>query len=630
MDQLDQSSDTHRAASRGGLPGADSDDRLWSAFAGAQETSEFCAAWLALQCRTIPSATAGLLLLQRDDATYAPAAIWPDARKDVSYLKKAAQTALMERRGVVQMNDPEAARDSAAVARVHVAYPIDIRERLYGVVVLDILSHTGVDLQGVLRQLHWGTGWLEGLFWRVQSEGEARKLGRTSSALELVTVAEEHSRFEVAAIAVANELATRLKCDRVTIGFQVRRQIRLKAMSHSAWFQPKSKLVRGLENAMEEAFDQNAAIAHPAIPLTQRRVAVAHLDFSKAWQVGAVASVVIKTKGQPVGVITLERKSDQPFEPETILQAELAATLVGPILGLKLKANDWLSGRLSDEAGRVVKAVFGPRHPAAKLATAALVIAGLFVAFARMEFRVSAKSVLEGSIQRAAVAPFDGYIAQAPVRAGDIVSEGQVLATLDDRDLLFEKTRWETEKSKSAQKHRDALAKHDRSNILVMAQEIEQADAQLNLVNAKLARTRITAPIDGAVISGDLSQMLGAPITQGKLLFEIAPLNAYRVVLQTDERDIGYVSVGQTGTLSLNGSAARALPFTVSKVTSVATADEGRNYFRVEASLADNDVPLRPGMEGIGKINAGQQPLAWIWTRTILERAQLFLWSWSP
>jgi HlyD family secretion protein len=132
------------------------------------------------------------------------------------------------------------------------------------------------------------------------------------------------------------------------------------------------------------------------------------------------------------------------------------------------------------------------------------------------------------------------------------------------------------------------------------------------------------------VVLGDLSQMIGAPVNQGKVLFEIAPLDQYRVVLQVDERDIRYVSVGQPGALTLTGAAARGLPITVANVTSVATADEGRNYFRVEARLDKNDPALRPGMEGIGKVNAGRGPLLWTWTRPLLERMQLLIWALTP
>jgi multidrug resistance efflux pump len=55
-------------------------------------------------------------------------------------------------------------------------------------------------------------------------------------------------------------------------------------------------------------------------------------------------------------------------------------------------------------------------------------------------------------VQRAAVAPFQGYVADAPVRAGQTVAAGDLLATLDDRDLALERVRWASEQEQEAQK----------------------------------------------------------------------------------------------------------------------------------------------------------------------------------
>jgi multidrug resistance efflux pump len=289
-----------------------------------------------------------------------------------------------------------------------------------------------------------------------------------------------------------------------------------------------------------------------------------------------------------------------------------------------------LSQALRDSVENLLTGLFGRRRPALKIGSLLALTTLLYLVTAKAEFRIPAKAVVEGAVQIAAVVPFDSYIGTAPIRAGAIVHTGDLLASLDDRDLQLEKMQWETERDKLLEKQREALAKHDRTNIQVIGQEIEQANARLGLVNAKLARTRIAAPIEGVVVSGDLSQMIGAPVNQGKVLFEIAPLDQYRVVLQIDERDIRYVSLGQPGAVTLTGAAARALPFKVANVTSVATADEGRNYFRVEARLDANDPALRPGMEGIGKINAGQGRLLWTWTRPLLERTQLLIWALTP
>ena len=150
------------------------------------------------------------------------------------------------------------------------------------------------------------------------------------------------------------------------------------------------------------------------------------------------------------------------------------------------------------------------------------------------------------------------------------------------------------------------------------------------LAEHKLDRTQLVAPLDSVIVSGDLSQLIGAPVERGKVLFELAPLGAYRVILQVDDRDIGFVSVGQRGELALAGLTDLTLPFTVKSVTSVSTPEEGRNFFRVEAQIDDSADRLRPGMEGVGKISIERRRLIWIWTRNFVNWARLTFWTWLP
>jgi hypothetical protein len=132
------------------------------------------------------------------------------------------------------------------------------------------------------------------------------------------------------------------------------------------------------------------------------------------------------------------------------------------------------------------------------------------------------------------------------------------------------------------------------------------------------------------VISGDLSQSIGAPAERGQVLFEIAPLDAYRVVLQVDEREAAEIAVGQRGKIALSAFPSRPFSFVVRKITPVSAAREGRNYFRVEAALDQAPAQLRPGMEGIGKIEVAQRRLIWIWTHPAVDWLRLFVWSWLP
>jgi len=613
-------------------PQAGAQSQAWSAFASASSREGFCRAWLALQCSMISDVAAGLLLLKEEQA-YVPAAVWPEPRSDVSHLAPVAEQALAQRRGTVLGLDA-AERARMPAGRVYVAYPLEVDAAVMGAVVLDLFARPEPLLQAVLRQLFWGAGWLEALLRRHQSRCDAALLERAASGLDLIHAAQEHVALEHAAMAVVNELATRAGADRVSLGLERRGRVELRAISRTAWFDRKTQLVETIENAMEEAIDQEAAVAFPPDPAARGKVIAAQRDLAARAGAAAVLTVPLASRGRALGALTLERNpgnaAGPAFDAATAELCRVVGELLGPVLEAKLDAERWLRGRAVDAVASWGRKLADPRRPAIKVfAVLAVVLTGL-LATANGTFRVTAKTVVEGAMQRAAAAPFQGYVAEAPVRAGDTVRKGQLLAALDDRDLKLERVRWDSEKEQVERKYREALAKHDRSASRVLAAQLAQAEAQLALTEEKLGRTRLTAPFDAVVVSGDLSQLLGAPVEQGKVLFELAPLDSYRVILQVDERDIGYVGPGQRGELALTGLVGAPVGFTVKSITSVSTPQEGRNFFRVEAELDEAPAGLRPGMEGVGKIAAGERRLAWIWTRTFANWLRLSLWAWLP
>lgn len=593
------------------------EDFVWADFASAQTPAAYCRAWLAMQCRAIDAVRCGLLLIEQDEHTYLPAAVWPDRLGDFDRLGQLAQRCIAARSPLTE---------SASAGATMLGYPVEADQRVVAAVVLELSILTDDAVGALVRHLRWGTGWLVALRHQGQAEHDLQGTARARIALEALAQAGENRRLTDAALAIANHLAARLGCKRVTIGIERKGRIRLLAISHSAWFDRNSQVVQTIENAMDEAFDQGKSVTYPPLPEGAHAIAVAHHDLAGP---GAVCSAVITSRGRAIGVMTLERAPGAGFSAADVELCEAAATMIGPLMEMKAEAERWFAGRFADWLRRVGQVLADPRRPSMRLAALAIVATVLALVFVQGEYRVTAKAVVEGEVQRAAVAPFDGYVAEALVRAGQTVKHGEVLARLDDRDLRVEQQKWSSEREQHERRYRDALAKHERSSARVLAAQIAEADAQLELVEERLARTRVAAPFDGLVVSGDLSQMLGSPVQQGKVLFEIAPLDAYCVVLKVDERDVRSVTVGQRGQMILTGGAAEPLPFVVKNI-SVATAEDGRNLFRVEAQIEGPIGQLRPGMEGVGKISAGERGLWWIWTHRFGDWLRMLAWNWLP
>jgi multidrug efflux pump subunit AcrA (membrane-fusion protein) len=328
--------------------------------------------------------------------------------------------------------------------------------------------------------------------------------------------------------------------------------------------------------------------------------------------------------------MTLEWRGERTCTADDLAWLQAYGAMLPSIIEDKRRADQGAAARLLEAVKRALGEIVGPRHLVWKAATALALLAIAVLALVPVTYRVSAKMLIEGETQRVAAAPFEGFIAEAPVRAGDTVRAGQLLARLEDRDLKAELERWSSERDQYERKVREAMAAHDLSALQIAQAQSNQADAQVRLASEKLRRSAIVAPYDGVVVSGDLSQQVGAPVETGKKLFEIAPLESYRVILQVDERDIRFVQPRQRGEVLVAGLAEDSLPFTVTKVTPVATTQDGRNFFRVEARLERAGDRLRPGMEGVGKISTRELRLWTVLTRSFTDWLRLSLWTWMP
>lgn len=381
---------------------------------------------------------------------------------------------------------------------------------------------------------------------------------------------------------------------------------------------------------MEESADQDATVVLPALDARTPQVALAHEQLLDQHGAGAVCSVPLTHSGKIVGALTFERRRGKPMDAATVALCEDVALLLGPILELERRATESgferLRARLRDGFAKLT----GRGHLELKLLTATAVAGLLLLGMAQGEYRVSANATLEGRVQRAIVAGIEGFIAESNARAGDLVEAGDVLGRLDDRDLLLQRRKLEGRWSQLQTEYREARAAHDRSQASILDAQMEQSTAQLNLIDEQLARTQLLAPFDGVVVEGDLSQSLGAPVERGDVLFEVAPLDGYRIILEVDERDIADTRVGQKGQLALSALPNETFGLTVERVTPVSVAEDGRNYFRVEASLDEPSAALRPGMEGVGKIGVEQRRYLWIWTHKLVSWLRLWAWSWLP
>jgi biotin carboxyl carrier protein len=444
--------------------------------------------------------------------------------------------------------------------------------------------------------------------------------------LELQATVLSHESFEAAAAAFAGEVAQLLGFDRAAIGFLSGSHVRIVAMSNTAEADRAHELNDAFSSAMEEAIDQSSTIVLPVEPAARPLITLANATLSRRYG-GAVLTVPLVRRGEAFGAMTLARADGERPSREDIALAEHIAAMTGPLLELKRDGEKSWHSRLGDVLKRCGRALVSPGHTAGKAAAVGLGLLIALLCFVPVSYRVGAQARVEGSVQRALVAPSDGFLRTVNVRPGDRVKADQVLVEMAGEDLDAERRKWQSELTQHENAASAALARSDRAQYVINQSKADEARAQLDLVERQLGRARVVAPFDGIVIKGDLTQSLGAPLRRGDVLVTVAPADQFRLLIEVDERDIGDVRAGQTGSVAL-GAIDRALSFKVARVTPVATTREGRNFFEVEAELAEA-APLRPGLRGVAKIDAGTSSIAWAWTHRLVQWTRLTLFQWG-
>ncbi len=565
------------------------------------------------------------MLGEPDIGPFAPAAFWPSEDVYGPELTAVAERAMSERRGAVSEKTAATGRQPM----VHVAHPLMLDDRLLGVVAVSVDAGTG-DARDVLRRLQWGEGWIELLWRREQARDDAEQRERTSIAFDMLAAVLEQPHFDAACKAVVTELAVRLDCDQVSIGFVDDKRAVVTAVSHASEFGDRMNLIRDIGAAMDEAIDQEAIVLYPHRDDWDYRVTRVHEALATTHQIGAILTLPLNAGGEVFGALCFERLPGEHFDEPTIELCDAVASVIGPMLAEKKQNDRHVLLKVRDSLSEQLKRLVGPEYFGRKLAASIVGALVLFFSFVTGEYRVTSPAVLEGLVQRTIAAPFQGYIASQEARAGEIVREGQLLATLDDRDLALERLRWSTTRRQYLAEYDRALAARERAEANIVRAQIEQADAQISMLDEQLERTRITAPFDGVIVTGDLSQAVGTTVDRGQELFKIAPLDAYRVILEVDESDIEDIRPGLSGALRITSVPDAQLDYVVERITPIAEQAEGRNFFRVEANLQAGSDIVRPGMSGVAKTDIDERLLIRIWTDKAVDWMRLALWKWLP
>lgn len=448
---------------------------------------------------------------------------------------------------------------------------------------------------------------------------------RLRSAMEALSAVNDQDRAVGSSMAFCNELATAWAADRVSLGLLRGRCVRVVAMSHTEKFRRRTEVVQEVEGVMEECLDQDSEIV---VPAPEGGAAVCRAATQYAARVGpaAVLSLPLRLGGEVVGVVTLERPADRPFTQEEVEALRLTCDLCARRV-VELQDRDrWFGARWAAGARKLLAALLGPRHTWAKVAAVLLAGVAAFLIFAKGEYQAEGSFVLEPARKQIIQPPFDGQLQRVEVDVGAVVREGQLLAEMDTTDLRGRLAEVQAQLAVARIDADKARGEGKQADVKIALAQADQASAQIALLEYHIDQARIVAPFAGRILSGDWKHQFRPPVKTDQTLFELAPTEGMRAELSVPEDQIAEVAEKSTGELATASYPQRRIGFVVERIEPLARVEGTQNVFRVRVRLDETPEWLRPGMEGVARVDLGRRAYGWLWTRRLANWVRMKLW----
>jgi RND family efflux transporter MFP subunit len=205
-----------------------------------------------------------------------------------------------------------------------------------------------------------------------------------------------------------------------------------------------------------------------------------------------------------------------------------------------------------------------------------------------------------------------GNVQEVRVDTGERVSEGQILAVLDDQTFLLGVEAAQANLGRSDVELEDARRELDRlreiearEQGLISRQMLDQAQAnydaarknlsysttRLNLAKRDLERTVLRAPFAGVVAARDVDPF--QEVDRGQRLFDVHTEGAMEAAVSIPESEINQVYLGLSGDIRFPALPGQTYKGTVTEISSAAGT---ANAFPVKLTIQGDSPEIRPGL----------------------------------
>ena len=222
-----------------------------------------------------------------------------------------------------------------------------------------------------------------------------------------------------------------------------------------------------------------------------------------------------------------------------------------------------------------------------------------------------------------------GVIESVEVVPGSEVAKGQVLFGLDaaDEKIAIDRARIELDDARAALDRAERLAKSNNvTEVALSNARSALRTAEIDLMSAEIehAKRIVTAPFAGVV--GLIPVSSGDLVNTSTALTTLDDVSSLTITFNAPERFVGRIAIGHPVSGSAIGLPGRVIAGAVSAIDS--RVDANTRVFKVEATLADGVLGLKPGMSIIVVVDFTGEPQTTVPSLAIQwDRGGAYVWT---
>lgn len=225
-----------------------------------------------------------------------------------------------------------------------------------------------------------------------------------------------------------------------------------------------------------------------------------------------------------------------------------------------------------------------------------------------------------------------GTIEEMPVRVGQYVKAGQLIATVNPATLQNVYNAAEATLAQAKDAYGRMKQLHERGSIpeiqwVEVQSKLSQAESSERIAKKNLQDCRLTAPFSGVIIAKEME--LGQSAMPGKLVVKLGKIEEVKVCIPIPESELDAIRLGSTAEIEV--PALNSAVFTGTVTEKGIAANPVSHTYEVKIRVRNSDNKLMPGM--VAKVTlerAGTSPDVMVLPGRCIgidERNRNFVWT---